>query len=165
MEEFQTRALRRPETLRWLVLAAIAVVLLMTVAFAARASAEDPLVAALNIPVALALLWFGWSLLNARSSHLYFDGERLTDDAGVEICSLDEIEAVEKGFALFKPSNGFAILLKERKPRGWSPGLWWRVGRRVGVGGATPGRGAKAMADAITVALAMRKGGFGDGRL
>lgn len=160
MDEFQTRVLRRPEALRWIVLAAMAVVLVMTLAFAARAAGEDPLVAALNIPVALGLLWFGWSLLTTRARTLSFDGERLVDDAGTEICSLDEIEALERGFALFKPSNGFAILLKAKKPNGWSPGLWWRVGRRVGIGGATPGRGAKGMADAITVALAIRDGGL-----
>lgn len=162
MEEFQTRVLRRPEVLRWVVIAAIAVVLVMTVALAIRAAEDAPLIAVLNVPVVLALLWFGWSLYGARASEITFDGERLVDNSGVEICTLDEIETVEKGFALFKPSNGFALLLTRSRPRGWSPGLWWRVGRRVGVGGATPGRSAKGMADAITIALALKRGDFGE---
>jgi hypothetical protein len=85
-----------------------------------------------------------------------FDGERIYDDTGTELCRLDDIVEIERGLALFKPSGGFVLRVKTAGPRSWSPGLWWRAGRRVGVGGATSSRAGKHMADAITGALATR---------
>ena len=148
--------MRRPAVMRWFIVIAGGAVLLLTVALAARASATDPVVTLIHLPVALALGWFGWSMLTTKAPTVMFDGERLVDDSGVELCALDEIETVERGFALFKPSGGFALLLNVEKPRGWSPGLWWRFGRRVGIGGATPGRSGRNMADAITMAITLR---------
>ena len=36
------------------------------------------------------------------------------------------------------------------------PGLWWRIGRRIGVGGVTPASQSKVMADLITARLIER---------
>ena len=112
--------------------------------------------ALINLPAAVGLGWFAWAMATAKASSLTFDGETLTDDAGVVVCHIDEVDKIERGFAMFKPSGGFAILLKEEKPRGWSPGIWWRWGKRIGVGGATYGRAARNMSDAMTIAQAMR---------
>ena len=85
------------------------------------------------------------------------DGVLAWIDSGVELCRLEEIDGIERGLALFKPSSGFALRLKSERPRGWSPGLWWRIGNRVGVGGATPGRAGRNMADAIQGAITARE--------
>ena len=45
-------------------------------------------------------------------------------------------------------------------PAAWQPGLWWRLGNRIGVGGMTPGSQAKAMAEIIAIKLAQRDGGL-----
>lgn len=156
MEELRPQTIYRPQVLRWLVVLASAVALALTVSLAARASATDPLVALINLPAALGLGWFAWAMASAKASSLTFDGETLTDNAGVAVCHIDEVDRIERGFAMFKPSGGFAILLKAEKPRGWSPGLWWRWGKRIGVGGATYGRAARNMADSMSIALAMR---------
>ena len=74
---------------------------------------------------------------------------RIFDSAGRELCRLDEIESIERGAFAFKPSNGFLIHLKSRKSWVWAPGLWWRLGRRIGVGGVTPASQAKFMSDMI----------------
>lgn len=104
----------------------------------------------------LGLLFVGRAMFLTDASRVIFDGDCLRDDTGLEICRLEEIVKVERGFALFKPSSGFVLMLKAEKPRGWSPGLWWRYGRRIGVGGATPSRAGRAMADAITATIAMK---------
>jgi hypothetical protein len=159
MDELRPQTVRRPQTLRWIIVIAVAFVFVLTVAIAGRASASNPFIVFINLPAALALAWFGYAMATAKATSVTFDGETLTDDAGVVICALDEIHSVERGFALFKPSGGFALVLKAEKERAWSPGLWWRIGQRVGIGGATPGRSSRNMADAITIAMAMRDAG------
>ena len=48
--------------------------------------------------------------------------------------------------------------LKTKTPaaRRWEPGLWWRIGRRIGVGGVTPASQSKVMADLISARLVIR---------
>ncbi|WP_195818776.1 hypothetical protein [Roseobacter sp. MH60115] len=81
----------------------------------------------------------------------------LRDSGGVVIADVAEITGIDRGAFAFKPSNGFLLRLKSTGPRNWRPGLWWRVGRRVGVGGMTPGRQTKYMAEIIAVMLAERE--------
>ncbi|MCP4820329.1 MAG: hypothetical protein GY883_14140, partial [Shimia sp.] len=56
-----------------------------------------------------------------------------------------------------KPSNGFAIKLKQSRGRRWQPGLWWSLGRRVGIGGVTPGAHSKEMAQMLEALLVQKK--------
>lgn len=81
----------------------------------------------------------------------------LVQTDGTVICRLDEIEKVERGMFAFKPSNGFVVVLKSPAARAWAPGLWWRLGRRVGVGGVTPSGAGKAMADMLALKLDANK--------
>jgi len=77
----------------------------------------------------------------------------LRDGNGRVLCGMDQIASVERGPFAFKPSNGFAVVLKQRGPRAWEPGLWWRLGRRMGIGGVTPSAQGKFMADRIALVL------------
>ena len=72
---------------------------------------------------------------------------------------IEEVEALERGLFAFKPSNGFLIRTRAPKPRGWQPGLWWRVGRRIGIGGVTSAGQAKAMSEIMAALLLERDGG------
>ncbi|MDR9483635.1 MULTISPECIES: hypothetical protein [Sediminimonas] len=81
-------------------------------------------------------------------------GLRMSD--GTVVAPLDMIEGIERGMFAFKPSNGFTLRLSEPLGRQWLPGLWWRVGRRVGVGGVTPRPQTKFMADTLQALLAER---------
>jgi hypothetical protein len=63
---------------------------------------------------------------------------------------------VDRGTFAFKPSNGFLLRTETRQPRLWQPGLYWRTGRRIGVGGITRAAESKALADLIAIKLAER---------
>lgn len=82
----------------------------------------------------------------------------LRDSAGTILARLDEIEAIDRGIFAFKPSNGFLLRLSRPQPRRWAPGLWWRMGRRVGVGGVTPRHQTKFMAEVIQLRITARDG-------
>ena len=142
---------RRPETLRWIMIVAIVGLLIMTLSAAVDLMSRAAFPALILALFAAAIGWFGQALLFTKARAVIFEGDRLFDDSGAEICHLDDVVELEKGLHLFKPSSGFVLKLKTRQQAAWSPGLWWRVGHRVGVGGATPGRRAKAMADAIVM--------------
>ena len=69
---------------------------------------------------------------------------------------IDEIESIDRGFFAFKPSNGFLLTTKSPGSRTWQPGLWWRIGRRIGVGGMTPGAQSKSVSEIIAIRVAQR---------
>ncbi len=83
----------------------------------------------------------------------------VSDDAGRVLAPLDNILGVDRGPFAFKPSNGFALRLARAMPAGWAPGLWWRFGRRLGVGGVLGRAETKAMAEMLTMMLADRAAG------
>lgn len=117
---------------------------------------EDVLSAATLLGVGAAVIWQGARLFRATSHGLILTRDGVFETSGTQLCALDQIASVDRGFFAFKPSNGFLIRLKEPLPRAWAPGLWWRMGRRVGVGGATSARQGKNMADMIAVLLSDR---------
>lgn len=75
----------------------------------------------------------------------------LFDTKGTAICTIDQIKAVDRSFFALRPSNGFSLTLHEPLDRVWVPGLWWRLGKRVGVGGLTSYSAGKSMADILTL--------------
>lgn len=147
---------RRPETLRWILTLGMAASCFISFSISFASAGEAILLSLLMALVGAGAGFVAVSLFRTPARAIMFDGERLVDDSGLELCTLDDIVSVDRGFAMWKPSNGFALTLKSGKPAGWSPGLWWRHGAKIGVGGATPGRSARNMADALTAALAQR---------
>ncbi|MGR3662481.1 MAG: hypothetical protein ACU0CA_15070 [Paracoccaceae bacterium] len=77
----------------------------------------------------------------------------IRDTAGRVLCRMEDIKAVERSALAFKPSNGFLIITKTPQSRTWAPGLWWRFGRRIGVGGVTSAAQAKVMANLVMLKL------------
>lgn len=102
------------------------------------------------------VLWIAARMGQVTRTGLELTREALRDSTGQVLAPLSEISGVERGTFAFKPSNGFLIRLKTRQPRAWAPGLWWRMGRRIGVGGVTAAADAKAMAEIITALLIER---------
>lgn len=80
---------------------------------------------------------------------------RLSD--GTVLARTEDIVGIDRGMFAFKPSHGFTLKLRHRAARGWHPGMWWRIGRRLAVGGVTPGSQTKIMADVITAMIAERQ--------
>lgn len=98
------------------------------------------------------------TLRRATSASLVLTESELRDSAGRRLCRVSDIAGVDRGAFAFKPSNGFLVRLDEPGDRAWRPGLWWRLGRRIGVGGATSSAQAKFMADSISALILARDG-------
>jgi hypothetical protein len=83
----------------------------------------------------------------------------LVDTNGEEIVNLDDVSHIARGMLALKPTNGFMIHLKAGAPTRWRSGMWWRFGRRIGVGGATPGQQTRALAQIVEMMLVERQKG------
>ncbi len=103
-------------------------------------------------------LWLSDKMRRATAGYIEMTDDVLRNQHGEVIARLDDIEQVERGFLAFKPSNGFLLKTKTPGSRRWEPGLWWRTGRRIGVGGVTPASQSKIMADMISARMVTRDG-------
>lgn len=115
-----------------------------------------PVLAVAMLILGAGAIWAGERLRRATKNRLVLLATELRTSDGLLVASIDNIEKVERGAFAFKPSNGFTLVLKERSSRIWQPGLWWRSGRRVGVGGVVPSGEAKFMAEVISTWIAQR---------
>lgn len=102
-------------------------------------------------------LWLAVRLWQATGVVLELTGVELREAGGRRLARIDEIEAVNRGVFALKPSNGFTLVLRAAPGAVWAPGLWWRLGRRVGVGGVTGRFEGRRMADALTFAVEAAK--------
>lgn len=103
-------------------------------------------------------LWGAWAVQKATEHDILLTREGIFDESGRMIAAMDDIVAVDRGVFAFKPSSGFVVKLARPMPFAWAPGVWWRFGRRLGVGGSVSGFEAKAMAEILELALADRAG-------
>ncbi|MEL6607825.1 MAG: hypothetical protein AAFO93_02840 [Pseudomonadota bacterium] len=94
-----------------------------------------------------------WVLWQATSDYLVLTPEALQTSKGDVVARVANVRSVDRGAFAFKPSNGFLLTLKTPGRGVWAPGLWWRFGRRVGVGGVTAAHEAKATAEAIMMRI------------
>ncbi|SPJ23983.1 hypothetical protein [Palleronia abyssalis] len=127
--------------------------LLLWLSLAAQA---DPIWRVVLIAIAVAAAFAARSLWVATAYAILLTEEGLVQSDGRLIASYDQIGSVDRGMFALKPSNGFLINLTEARPFGWAPGLWWRWGKRVGVGGVTRAGSAKAMADLLALRIEAR---------
>lgn len=115
------------------------------------------------LPRLLLVMAGGAMILAARAMWLATEGEvrltprGLTDGTGRVLAEMDNIQTVDRGIFALKPSSGFVVRLRRPMPRAWAPGLWWRAGRHLGIGGAASKHDAREMADALAVVLAERR--------
>lgn len=130
-----------------------AIMLYMALAFAPGLGWQ-----AFQVVLGLIALWCAHRMWRATAERLELTADGLRSTDGRLLAPMDEIVAVDRGVFAFKPSNGFMITLSCKGPFVWEPGLWWRIGRRVGVGGVTPGTPAKYMAEVIQTRIAAREG-------
>ncbi|TNF17830.1 MAG: hypothetical protein EP318_20255 [Rhodobacteraceae bacterium] len=112
----------------------------------------------LLIVLAGAALYAAMRMHQATAMHLVLTEEGLADSEGHLLVGYDDIVSVERGMLAFKPSNGFMIFARDPLERRWRPGLYWVLGRRIGVGGVTAGSHSKFMADLMNMKLAERRG-------
>lgn len=106
---------------------------------------------AVLIGIGILALWLAQLSYRATGRQLILTRKKLHDSNGEVLARVEDIVSVDRGFFAFKPSNGFLLRLSTPGQRRWLPGLWWRMGTRVGVGGATSGKAAREMADLISL--------------
>lgn len=104
----------------------------------------------------VAVLILADAMRRATGGELRVTRDGLCDGQGRPLAPLEDITGISRGLFALKPSNGFTLHLAQPGPRAWAPGLWWRVGRRLGVGGVTSAAQARAMAEVIEALLAER---------
>lgn len=104
-------------------------------------------------------LVFAQRMFSASELVIELTRTELRDSSGRIIALVSDIENLDRGFFAFKPSNGFLLRTKAAAgPRVWQPGMWWRVGRQIGIGGVTPGRQTKFMTEMLTALMLERDG-------
>ncbi|MEJ6402468.1 hypothetical protein V8J85_06220 [Yoonia sp. 2307UL14-13] len=112
--------------------------------------------AVMMLAMGLASLWLAERLRWATRGVILLTENDLRDGDGRILAEIADVREVDRGAFAFKPSNGFTLVLHSKKPRAWAPGLWWRLGRRVGVGGVTSAGQAKFMAEQIAFRVSAR---------
>lgn len=100
--------------------------------------------------IGLLALWCGYELYRATDGAILLRPEGLFTQDGTPLAELSDIDTIERGAFAFKPSNGFSVKLRTGAPFAWSPGMYWRLGKRLGVGGVTSPGEAKAVAELLT---------------
>lgn len=100
--------------------------------------------------IALYVAWISWK---ATDTSVQLTDRGLYDASGRPIAEMSEIASVSRGAFAFKPSHGFRLELSRKAPFGWVPGLWWRFGRHVGVGGVSGSAQTRLMAETIEARL------------
>jgi len=103
-------------------------------------------------------IWIAEMMRKATALSLELTKTELRDSAGTVLAKIEDVQSLDRGVFAFKPSNGFLLRLSTSTGRTWHPGLWWRLGNRVGVGGMTPGPQTKFMAEMISAMVAQRDG-------
>ncbi|MCE8518264.1 hypothetical protein KBY24_01875 [Ruegeria pomeroyi] len=103
-------------------------------------------------------LWLAQRMFQATAGRVEMTATELRGSDGTVIARIADIEALDRGVFAFKPSNGFLLRTSVPGGRTWQPGLWWRMGRRIGIGGVTPGSQTKFMAEMLSAMMAERDG-------
>ncbi len=98
-------------------------------------------------------LWLAYRMWIATEDAIELTETELRTQSGQVIARLDQIESVDRGTFAFKPSNGFLLRTRTSAQNTWAPGLWWRLGRRIGIGGMTSAAEAKFMSEALMTLL------------
>jgi hypothetical protein len=140
---------------RYLAVAALGLLSAMVLYLAISTSPDWPWRVFLFV-LGLAALYATQALWSATALSLELTETELRDSSGVVLAKVEDIAVINRGTFAFKPSNGFMIKTKTKQARAWRPGIWWRLGRGVAVGGVTPGSQTKPMADILSALVAQR---------
>lgn len=102
------------------------------------------------------VLWLAEKMRRATLIGVVLTQDELRTTDGQVLVRVDDMLGVVRGSFSLKPSNGFSVLTRARQERAWAPGIWWRFGKRVGIGGVTAASQAKYMAEILAAMLAER---------
>ncbi len=112
---------------------------------------------ALMLVLGVLALWLVEKMRRATAHAVQLTRTQLRSTDGQVLAEISDVESVVRGSFSLKPSNGFTVITKTTPPAGWAPGLWWRVGKRVGIGGVTAAAQTKYMSEMLAALLAERQ--------
>lgn len=101
----------------------------------------------------LAAFWLARGLWLSTAGHVALTDAGLVDHRGHVLAALDEIADIDRSTFAFKPSNGVLVKLKHKAKPAWAPGMWWRHGKRLGIGGVTASADGRLLADLLKASL------------
>ncbi len=104
----------------------------------------------------LLMLFMAEKQRRAAKLEILLTADEVIDSQGRILAHMDDIVSVSRGAFALKPSNGFTIVTRDKGSRVYIPGMWWRQGRRVGVGGITGAGQTKFMAEQIALRIKQR---------
>lgn len=113
----------------------------------------DLLGRAFMIALGIFALYGVTQMYRSVQTELELTNTELREQGGQVIATMAQINSLDRGMFAFKPSNGFILRLNTSAGFVWRPGLYWRVGKRVGIGGVTHAPQTKAMAEVLTSLL------------
>jgi hypothetical protein len=151
----------RPSPARRAMTVGMPVALALVLVWVALATPPTPGWRLFLLATAAVALWLANRAWQATRAGLVLTEAGLAEEGGRMLAPIAAIRRVDRGPLAFKPSGGFLVELDAPGRLAWAPGLWWRLGRRLGVGGATNPMEGRAMADLLTAMLARRDGGPG----
>jgi len=130
----------------------------MLVVLVALAAPPEPGWQIFLLVIGGASFWLAQRMWFATKDAIELTRTQLRTGSGRVICEVADIEAIDRSVFAFKPSNGFLVLTRVSGKNTWEPGLWWRLGRRIGVGGMTAAAETKFMSEMLSGLLAEREG-------
>ena len=104
-------------------------------------------------------LWQAQWNLRVSNTTIILTKEGLYTANGDLICRVSNMLEIDNGWFSFKPSNGFLVRLYEAEDPKWARGLYWRIGKRLGVGGAIAPAEVKALSAQLSLLIRERSMG------
>ncbi len=141
---------------RWMAVAMLACVSVLLVYSGMGAGGSSMILRICAVAVGVATLLIALKLFRVTANRIELTVDGLRESSGISIATLDEIASLDRGLLAFKPTNGFVLRTHAPTVRCWRPGLWWRFGRRVGIGGVVSGAQTKFMADRLAELMAAK---------
>ncbi|WP_282118798.1 hypothetical protein [Ruegeria atlantica] len=144
MQQEILATVRPSSSRRWIGVGMLSTVGVLVI-YVALTTPPEPAWLVFLLVVGVAAFWLAYRMWQATSDWIELTETELRTGSGQVIARVEDIESIDQGVFAFKPSNGFLLKTTESARNSWAPGLWWRLGRRVGIGGLTTAAETKFM--------------------
>ena len=94
-------------------------------------------------------LWFTRFLKRYSKVGFLINQSGLFNLDGSIICEIGDIEIIDVSPYTFKSANGFIVILKTKNSFKLIPGLYWRLGKRLSIGGLVSKTESKFLSQAL----------------
>lgn len=108
---------------------------------------------ALIVVMGVAMLFQANRLRASANREIWLTDAGIVTNDGLVLAEMDQVLNVSRGSFAMKPSNGFSVTLRDKHSALWVPGLWWRFGKQLGIGGVTGAGAAKFMAEQLALRI------------